>query len=364
MAGVEHFRFDRSGKMAVFQENADFFSHLRYINKSRIIRISKLDKERKTGMNTKKPPIPVPVLMLVGIIAISFSAIFVKWSSAPASIQGMYRLLFTSLLMLPFVSPYKQSVKEIKRKEWLLLAASGFMLALHFLLWMGSLKYTSVASSTMIMSLEPVFIMAGSYILYKERSTISSVAGLGVAIAGVCFIGWGDIGLSPDNLTGDLLSIGGTVAVAAHLLIGKKLVARMPAYLYSLLVFMIAGMVFAVYNLAMEIPFFDYPAKEWGVFALLAVVPTVFGHILFNWLLQYTSATTVSMNILGEPVGASILAYVLLGERLTSLQWTGGVLVLGGLAFYLYMGSRAAVRRQLQHSPGQRPQMELPENAS
>ncbi|WP_178382290.1 DMT family transporter [Paenibacillus sp. P3E] len=295
-------------------------------------------------MNSKKPPVPVPLLMLIGIVAISFSSIFIKWSDAPASVQGMYRLLFTSLLMLPFARPYSGAAFALRRKDWLMLGISGVMLALHFLLWMGSLKYTSVASSTMIMALEPVFIMLGAYILYKERSTSSAILGLGIAIIGVVFIGWGDIGLSADNLKGDLLSIGGTVAVAGHLLIGQKLVARMPSYLYSLIVFISAAAVFCVYNLLSGIPFFDYPPREWGIFVLLAVVPTVFGHILFNWLLQYASATTVSMNILGEPVGASILAFLLLGEQLTGLQWSGGVLVMSGLAVYLYAGRKKAVK--------------------
>ncbi|WP_379152125.1 DMT family transporter [Paenibacillus sp. sgz5001063] len=295
-------------------------------------------------MNSKKPPVPVPFLMLIGIVAVSFSSIFIKWSDAPASIQGMYRLLFTSLLMLPFARPYSGAAFALRRKDWLLLGASGLMLALHFLLWMGSLKYTSVASSTMIMALEPVFIMLGAYILYKERSTSAAIMGLALAIFGVVFIGWGDIGLSADNLKGDLLSIGGTVAVAGHLLIGQKLVARMPSYLYSLIVFISAAAVFGLYNLLSGISFINYPPREWGIFVLLAVVPTVFGHILFNWLLQYTSATTVSMNILGEPVGASILAFLLLGEQLTMLQWAGGVLVMGGLAVYLYSGRKKAAK--------------------
>ncbi|CAM4236157.1 DMT family transporter [Paenibacillus typhae] len=291
-------------------------------------------------MNIKKPPVPVPLLMLVGIVAISFSAIFIKWSSAPASVQGMYRLLFTSLLMLPFARPYSAAAFALKKKDWLLLGFSGFMLALHFLLWMGSLKFTSVASSTMIMALEPVFIMIGSYVLYKEKSTKSAILGLGIAIFGTVFIGWGDIGLSADNIKGDLLSVGGTVAVSVHMMVGQRLVSRMPSYLYSLIVFISASFVFAVYNLAAGIPFFDYPPKEWGIFVLLAIVPTVFGHILFNWLLQYVSATTVSMNILGEPVGASILAFLLLGEKLNGLQWAGGILVMGGLAVYLYAGRK------------------------
>ncbi|WP_440960017.1 DMT family transporter [Paenibacillus nitricinens] len=295
-------------------------------------------------MNLKKPPLPIPILMLIGIVAISFSAIFIKWSAAPASIQGMYRLLFTSLLMLPFARPYSGAAVALRKKDWIMLVLSGTMLALHFLLWMGSLKYTSVASSTMIMALEPVFIMLGVYFLYKEKTAASAILGLSIAIGGVVFIGWGDIGISADNLKGDLLSVGGTVAVAVHMLIGQKLVVRMPSYLYSLIVFLSAAGVFAIYNLFMGISFFNYPANEWGIFILLAVVPTVFGHTLFNWLLQYVSATTVSMNILGEPVGASILAFLLLGEQLTALQWAGGLLVMFGLGVYLYAGRKKTIR--------------------
>lgn len=295
-------------------------------------------------MNRKSPPLPIPILMMIGIVAISFSSIFIKWSDAPASVQGMYRLLFTSLLMLPFSRSYIGTALTLRKKDWLMLGLSGIMLALHFLLWMGSLNYTSVASSTMIMALEPLFIMLGAYFLYKEKTAAPAMLGMAVAIGGVVFIGWGDVGISSDNLKGDLLSLGGTAAVAVHMLIGQKLVGRMSSYLYSLMVFVSAALVFAIYNLATNIPFFDYPAREWGIFVLLAVVPTVFGHILFNWLLQYVSATTVSMNILGEPVGASILAYLLLGEQLTILQWIGGVLVMFGLAVYLYTGRKKSVK--------------------
>ncbi|WP_238651694.1 DMT family transporter [Paenibacillus piscarius] len=295
-------------------------------------------------MNSSKPPVPVPLLMVIGIVAVSFSSIFIKWSAAPVSVQGMYRLLFTSLLMLPFARPYTGAAAQLGLKDWLLLVASGALLALHFLLWMGSLNYTSVASSTMIMALEPLFIMIGAYILFKERNSLLAMLGMAVAIFGVVFIGWGDIGLSAENLKGDLLSVGGTIAVAGHLLLGQRLVVRMPSYLYSLIVFVAAALVFAVYNLITGTAFFAYPAREWGIFVLLAVVPTVFGHILFNWLLQYVSATTVSMNILGEPVGASILAFLLLGEHLSGLQWAGGVLVLAGLGVYLYSGRKKTLK--------------------
>ncbi|CAM2880670.1 DMT family transporter [Paenibacillus sediminis] len=273
--------------------------------------------------------------LFIAIVAVSFSSIFVKWSDAPASIQGMYRLLFTVILMLPFGRKHVNQIPYISKQNWILLILSGFFLALHFLLWMGSLKYTTVASSTMILALEPVFVMIGSFILYKEKTALSSLLGMFIAIGGVAFIAWGDIGVSTTQLYGDILSVLGTAAVAFHMLAGQKVLSQVSSYLYSIIVFTCAVVVFAVYNAVMGISFTNYEASDWGIFTLLAVVPTVFGHLLFNWLMQYISATTVSMSILGEPVGASILAWILLGERLSTLQTIGGVFTLFGLILFM-----------------------------
>ncbi|MEK4357549.1 DMT family transporter [Paenibacillus sp. FSL M7-1455] len=283
----------------------------------------------------KNAPIPTGIPLVIGIIAVSFSSIFVKWSSAPASIQGMYRLLMTALLMLPFIRPHLAELKSLTRKKLFMLFASGFFLALHFLLWMGSLKLTTVSSSTIILALEPVFIVIGAFFIYKERTSRVAMAGMGVAIVGAVLIGWGDIGVSRDNLLGDLLSMFGTLAVSVHMLIGQKVVQQVSSYVYSFVVFLSATVVFAVYNAVCGISFTDYPGQDWAMFALLAVVPTVFGHLLFNWLLQYVSATTISMSILGEPVGSSLLAFLLLGEQMTWFQVVGGMLAISGLIVFL-----------------------------
>ncbi|RNB90461.1 DMT family transporter [Brevibacillus fluminis] len=286
-------------------------------------------------MRDVKSPIPLFIPIIVGIIAISFSPILVRWSHAPASVQAMYRLLITVLLMLPFGGRYFGTMKSISRKNWLLLLVAGFFLALHFLLWMSSLLYTTVASSTILMALEPMFVMVGAFFLFKERTTPFAIAAMGVAIIGAVLIGWGDIGVSAENVYGDVLSILGTLAMAFNMLAAQQLLTRISSYVYSLLVFIIAGAFFAVYNFLMGIPMFNYPLEEWGVFLLLAIVPTVFGHILFNWLLQFTNGTTISMCVLGEPIGASILAAALFGEMLSFSQMTGGVFVVVGLYLFL-----------------------------
>ncbi|WP_246625020.1 DMT family transporter [Fictibacillus nanhaiensis] len=283
--------------------------------------------------NSLKIPIIIP--MVIGIIAISFSSIFVKWSEAPVSVQGMYRLLFTLILMLPFVWKHFGAIKRISLKEYIWLFWSGTFLALHFLFWMGSLKLTTVASSTILLSLQPVFVMLGAYIAFREKTTKSAIIGMMVAIIGAIMIGWGDIGISMQHIQGDMLSILGTVVVAVHMLIGQKLLKSIPATVYSFIVFLTAVFVFAMYNLLFSIQMTGYSGREWGIFVLLALVPTLFGHVLFNWLLKYVTAATISMAILGEPVGATLLAYLFLSEALTATQWIGGAIVLSGLYYFL-----------------------------
>ncbi len=272
--------------------------------------------------------------LTISIIAISFSAIFVKWSDAPASILSMYRMMFASILMLPIVWKNREEFKKISPKDWVFLFFSGLFLALHFVLWFGSLKLTTVASSTIILALQPIVSLVGGYFLFKERTTASALMTMGIAIIGAMMIGWGDLALSQDAILGDILSFLSVIAVVGYLLIGQNIVKKVSHWIYSFSVFFIATIVLTSYNLSTSVAFSGYPAKEWGIFLLLATVPTI-SHIINNWLLNYVNATTISMSILGEPVGATILAVILLGEHLASWQIAGGMLVLLGVFFFL-----------------------------
>lgn len=287
-------------------------------------------------MNAKpNVPMALPLLLLIGIVAISFSSIFVRWSNAPVSVTAMYRLVLTTLLMLPFLWKYREEIRRISIRDWLGLALSGLALGLHFLLWMGSLKLTTVASSTAILALEPVFVLIGACLFLKQRTNTFAVISMLIAITGAILIGYGDWGLTGPALLGDLLSLLGTIAVAIHMLMGKSLLNRVPAFLYSFFVFAFAAAVLAVYNLGLKFSFTDYDAKEWGIFLLMAIVPTLFGHYLFNWLLKFMRPESVSMSVLGEPLGATVLAYLLLGETVTWLQAAAGVLLLLGVWLFL-----------------------------
>ncbi|MFD1885481.1 DMT family transporter [Paenibacillus wenxiniae] len=293
----------------------------------------------KTTIHTREHWIPLEVLYVIGIIAISFSSIFIRWSDANVSVIAMYRLYFTDLLLLPLALRHYRALLNIPLRVWLMLALSGLMLALHFLFWMGSLRLTTVASSTVILTLEPIMVVIGSYFLFKTRTNRYMIIGMALAVIGSVAIGWGDFTVSGTAFQGDMLSFFGTIAVAIHMLISKQVRAYMDALVYNFWVFFMAATVLALYNIAQGIPFTGYEARDWGVFWLLALVPTLFGHYLFNWLLKYMNAGAVSMAVLGEPVFSSLLAFWLLGEALTGIQLGAGTLILIGVWVFIRFGN-------------------------
>jgi drug/metabolite transporter (DMT)-like permease len=278
------------------------------------------------------PSIGLP--LTISIIAVSFAAIFVKWSDAPSSILSMYRMWFASLLMIPVVWKNRGEFKKIEKKDWFYLFFSGTFLAMHFVLWFGSLKLTTVASSTIILSLQPLVSLVGGFWLFKERTTLPALLTMGMAIVGATMIGWGDWALSKEAIIGDLLSFLSVIAVVGYLFIGQSTVKKVLHWIYSFSVFFFASIVLTIYNLCTGVAFGGYRAEEWGIFLLLAIVPTI-AHVINNWLLNYVNATTISMSILGEPVGATLLAVLLLREHLVGWQIVGGILVLFGVFFFL-----------------------------
>lgn len=291
-------------------------------------------------MSQEKSSKSIVLPLIISIVAISFAAIFVKWSNAPATILSMYRMILACLLLVPIVWFKRKEFAKISKKEWYLLFFSGLFLALHFALWFGSLKLTTVASSTIILALQPIIALVGGVLIFKERTTISALATMGIAVIGAFMVGWGDFGLSKSAIIGDILSFLSVIAVVGYLLIGQSAVKKVSHWIYSFCVFGFASIALVIYNVVTNVELGGYDSKEWGIFILLAVVPTV-SHLINNWLLNYVNATTISMSILGEPVGATVLAVILLGESLVVSQIIGGTIVLLGVFFFLMQQIRA-----------------------
>lgn len=286
-------------------------------------------------MEPQKPPIPIVIPTFVGVVAVSFSAIFIKWCSAPAGVIGMYRLLLTVVLFLPFAWMQRRALRQCHRRDWGLLCLSGLFLGLHFLFWIGSLKHTSVTSSMIITALQPIFVLIGALFAFSERPRAAAIGCMVLAVAGAFVIAWGDVHVSSETVYGDLQSLFGTIAISVYMLVGQGVRSRIPSTSYNIVVFAIAAAVLWLFNVFAGIPLTGYAWADWRWFLLLALVPTVFGHALFNWMLKFVNAFTISVSALGEPVGAIILAALLLHEHIYVLQYLGGALCLAGVWLFL-----------------------------
>lgn len=282
----------------------------------------------------------VIVLLAISVVCIAFAAIFVKLSEAPASIISMYRMFFASLLLLPVVYKYRHEFLKLSVREWGALIFAGLFLAMHFGFWFESLHLTSVASSTVILALQPIIAMVGAYLVYKEKVSLKAAVSVFISFLGVVLISWGDFSFTDlSAITGNFLSFLGAVAVVCYFMIGQNAVRNLKHWVYSFIVFAIAGVFLLIYNIITGTALAAYPPMEWLLFVLLAVFPTI-AHVIFNYLLYDVSPTTVSMAMLLEPVGASILAFFILSETLGPLQLTGGMIVLIGVYIFLWSEKR------------------------
>jgi drug/metabolite transporter (DMT)-like permease len=287
-------------------------------------------------MNNDQPIINPYLGLLIAILSVSTSAILVKLATAPAPVIATYRLLFTILLMTPFVwTKTRHEWSLIRARDWVFCTLSGIFLAFHFILWFESLNYTSVASSVVLVSLQPLFAFIGAYLFFKERLNWKAVLGGIIAIVGSMIISWGDFKISGLALFGDILALLGALMATGYLLFGQNVRKRLSLIAYTYIVYGIATLTLLIYDIALNYPLLPYPGKDWLLFLLMALFPTLLGHSIFNWAIKWISVSVISMGTLGEPVGASILAYFILGEKLQFTQLIGGIVILLGIAVFL-----------------------------
>lgn len=288
------------------------------------------------------PPFNPYIALVIGVIAVSTSAILVKLAGdAPAGIIAFYRLGIAAIFMLPLILiKYQAELKQIKRRDWLLTIISGAFLALHFILWFESLNYTSVASSVVLVTLQPIFAFLGTYFFFGERFSVGAIISMLITIVGSVIIGWGDLQISGLALLGDILALLGAVSVTAYFLLGQRLRRNLTLVTYTFIVYSISSVFLLLYNIVLRNEFFGYPSDHWLMFLLLAIVPTFLGHSVFNWTLKWLSTSTISMAIVFEPIGATILAYFILGEMVTASQWLGGTIVIFGLFLFIVSTTR------------------------
>ncbi len=272
------------------------------------------------------------LVLAIGVVSVSFAAIFIRLAEAPPLVIAAYRLSLASLFVAP--AAWIHSERELRclaKSSLTLTVLSGAFLALHFVLWITSLNYTTVASSVVLVTTSPIFVAIASYFLFHEKLSKRAISGIGVCLIGAGLIGYGDWRLGPRPFLGDMLAFFGALAVAGYLLIGRRLRQTTGLLSYACLVYSSAALILLLAALALGYRLSGYSATTYVMFVLLAVVPQILGHLSLNWSLRFMPATLVAIAVLGEPVGATALAFVILNEVPTVTQIGGGALILSGI---------------------------------
>lgn len=294
------------------------------------------------------------LILAGGVLALSTSAIFVKAADAPSPVTAFYRLLFAALVLTPFFvlrAESRREVRAIRHRQWGQILSAGLLLALHYVLWFESLRFTSVASSTVLVSLQPLFSLALERFVSGKQVRAAALAGCGIALCGCVVIGAGDFQISGQGLLGDVLALVAAGVIALYFFVGEQVRKTLSAVTYSALSYWCSALALLAYILLRGDALRGYPARTWLAFLGLALISTIGGQFVFNLLLKKVPASAVTMSILGEPVGTCILAFFLLHVRILPQQLLGIAIILAGMAVFFFRPSPKGAEGS-EHAPG------------
>jgi len=272
---------------------------------------------------------PIYLVIALSILCMSTSSIIIRYCTAPALIISFYRVVFTSAIAASLGSKEHTGIRQLSRRDFFYILGSGVFLALHLGFWITSLSYTSISSSVLFTNLQVIFVLIFSALLLKEKVNGWVTGGIVTALLGSLLIVQGD--LQSGKFLGDMLALLSGLFVAFYFLIGRSVRARVDVWTYTYLAAGAAAVVLLVACQAAGFKFFGYPRLDWFLFLLQAAGPGIVGHASLNWVLKYVKAPIVSVSVLGESVGASLLAYLVFKEALVWYQIVGGLFILSGI---------------------------------
>jgi len=276
------------------------------------------------------------VALTVAVLAVSTSAILLRFSEAPPTVAAFYRVLFTVGLLAPLAfTRHGEQIRSLGRRDTLAAGAAGLALAAHFATWFQSVEWTSVAASVTIVQSQALFVAVGGWALLGERLGVRKLGGIAVALAGMAVMSVGELAsgalVGPRPLAGNGLAVVGAVMMAAYVLAGRSLRGRVALVPYVTVVYSVCALGLLAVAVAQGVPLLGYEPVEWGLFLAMAVGPGVFGHTVLNWALEHVESAVVSVSLLGEPVASTLLAMVLLAEIPGTWTVAGGAVVLAGI---------------------------------
>lgn len=278
------------------------------------------------------------VVLGLGLTAISFGAVFARMAQAEgvdSLVVATWRLGLAALIVTPVaLLQSRRDLAALTGRQMLMALAAGLFLAAHFGTWISSLEYTSVASSTALVTTNPLWIGLASFLLFRETPTRMMLGGIVLSFTGSLLIFWSDsqnAGAGSDPMFGNLLALVGSWCFSAYLLIGRRLRAGLGLSAYIWLAYGVAALFLVGASGLAGSALTGHSLAAWAVLAGMALGPQLLGHTAYNWSLRHVSATFVAVVTLGEPVGSAAMAWVFFGEGFAPLQLAGFSLLLVGI---------------------------------
>ena len=270
--------------------------------------------------------------LIIGIFAISTSAILIRWSSSDPLVIGSYRQTFATFLFLPFLLKDKfQEILNLSSREILELLIIGILLGAHFGFWISSVKATSVAASVLLGTCHIVYVSIIGWVVFGEKLNSRGIIGTVIALAGIIILFWGDLVEDPGNFRGNFLAFISGILAGLYYLGGRKHRKNISLPTYAFIVYFSSAVVMWFVVLTQGLEYRSIPNSEFQLFFLMALVPTLLGHTMQNWALAFLPAYVISITLLAEPIGSGLLAWYIFSEVPSLGVLVGGLIVLVGV---------------------------------
>ncbi|TDO78300.1 drug/metabolite transporter (DMT)-like permease [Halanaerobium saccharolyticum] len=269
------------------------------------------------------------ILLAVGIFFLSLSGILIKIATAPPLITAFYRMFLTVLLLSPyFFFKHRSKLRYFLDYRPIVV---GFLLAVHFILWISSIQYTDISNSVIFVAMQPLFTIILEYLFAREDLKEGAVIGIIMALIGSSIISIGDFYQLGDKLFGNFLALSAALFASSYLFIGRGVRKKLDYFPYLYILYSYAALFLGIGVYFFDLSFSGYGLNNYLIFLALAVGPTLIGHSILNFAVRYLSTSIVSLSILGEPIITTFLAWLLLNEAVRLTTIFGGAFILGGI---------------------------------
>ena len=274
------------------------------------------------------------LIVLLGVMGVSLSALLVRWSTAPSLIMALYRMAFAALLTAPAALRRRAEFKGMPRRALLLSLGSGFFLGLHFACYFEALNRTTIASAVVLVDTEVLFVALASVLLLRKKLSRRAWCSIALAFGGSAAVAMADRTVGAGALQGDLIALAGAVCVSVYTMLGAVCRESLSTTVYTYLVYLSASGTLLAAALLSGTPLAGYGPVNLLTGLGLAVFCTLLGHSVFSWGLKYLPPAFISTVKLLEPVFSALYGLFLFGERPGTLVVLGGGLILLGIALY------------------------------